>query len=563
LADDPAGQMTQGENTVIAGSGSQTSTYYRWGDYSMMSVDPVDDCTFWYTNEYMTTTGNAPWRSRVASFQLGSCTAADTPPTVSITNPADGAAVSGTVSVTATATDDNGVTQVEFFVDGGSIGGDTNAGDGWSTSWDTTAYADGAHTITATATDSIGQTGADTISITLDNINELPVADFTYSCSDLICSFDGSGSTDPDGTIDSYAWNFGDGATGSGATASHTYAAAGTYSAVLTVTDNRGGTDSDTQDVIATTGPTTLHVGDLDGASTSGSRGRWNAGVTITVLDADEGPVANASVSGTWSAGATGGASCTTDGSGRCAVEKNNIKSNVTSVTFTVGDVTHASLVYDAGSNDDPDGDSNGTVIVVYQNGPPANQPPTASFTFSCRELSCDFDGSGSSDPDGSIVAYDWDFGDNQAGSGATTSHTYATSNTYTVVLTVTDDGGATDASSQAVPVGTTLPTMHVADMVGNGAPGSRGRWTATVTITVRDSTDTAVANATVSGSWGGGASGSASCSTDNNGNCDVTKTNIKSNVASITFTVTDVTSTQYTYDAGGNHVTTITVQAP
>ncbi|MFO8036565.1 MAG: S8 family serine peptidase [Anaerolineales bacterium] len=93
----------------------------------------------------------------------------DNPPSVSITNPADGATVSGTVSVTADATDDNGVSQVEFFVDGSSIGIDSDGSDGYSASWDTTAYVDGGHTVEAVATDSAGQTASDSISVTVDN----------------------------------------------------------------------------------------------------------------------------------------------------------------------------------------------------------------------------------------------------------------------------------------------------------------------------------------------------------------------------------------------------------
>ena len=93
----------------------------------------------------------------------------DNPPAVSITNPSDGATVSGTVSVTADASDDNGVSQVEFFVDGASIGVDSDGSDGWSASWDTTAYADGAHAASATATDSAGQTANDSVSVTVDN----------------------------------------------------------------------------------------------------------------------------------------------------------------------------------------------------------------------------------------------------------------------------------------------------------------------------------------------------------------------------------------------------------
>jgi hypothetical protein len=72
LAGDPAGQMTQAENTIIAGAGSQT-TYSRWGDYSSMVVDPADGCTFWYTQEYEATTGTRNWHTRLASFTLPGC----------------------------------------------------------------------------------------------------------------------------------------------------------------------------------------------------------------------------------------------------------------------------------------------------------------------------------------------------------------------------------------------------------------------------------------------------------------------------------------------------------
>ncbi len=93
----------------------------------------------------------------------------DSPPSVSIANPEEGDTVSGTVSVTADASDDDAVTQVEFFVDGGSIGVDSDSSDGWSASWDTTGYADGSHTVSATATDTAGQTASDSISVTVDN----------------------------------------------------------------------------------------------------------------------------------------------------------------------------------------------------------------------------------------------------------------------------------------------------------------------------------------------------------------------------------------------------------
>ncbi len=164
---DPLGTMSQGDNTIIAGTGYQSSTYSRWGDYSAMSVDPTDDCTFWYTQEYIATSGSANWRTRIASFQFPGCVAGDTPPTVSLTAPAAGATVSGTINVTANAADNLGVTQVEFKVDGVSIGVDTTAP--YEASWDTTTPGDGSRTISATATDTANQTASDSRAVTVDN----------------------------------------------------------------------------------------------------------------------------------------------------------------------------------------------------------------------------------------------------------------------------------------------------------------------------------------------------------------------------------------------------------
>jgi len=77
LAGDPLGQMTLGEGTVIAGSGVQRTINSRWGDYTSLNVDPVDDCTFWYINEYYTLAGQqsstAGWQTRIASFKLPGC----------------------------------------------------------------------------------------------------------------------------------------------------------------------------------------------------------------------------------------------------------------------------------------------------------------------------------------------------------------------------------------------------------------------------------------------------------------------------------------------------------
>jgi hypothetical protein len=84
LSGDPLNTLSQGEGHLYDGTGSQTGTSNRWGDYSAMSVDPVDDCTFWYTQEYYATTGSFNWRTRVGNFKFPGCGGA--PPTATPTS---------------------------------------------------------------------------------------------------------------------------------------------------------------------------------------------------------------------------------------------------------------------------------------------------------------------------------------------------------------------------------------------------------------------------------------------------------------------------------------------
>lgn len=174
--------------------------------------------------------------------------------------------------------------------------------------------------------------------------NQPPVAAITATpvsgVAPLVVSFNGSGSTDSDGSISNYAWSFGDGSNGTGATVSHSYAAAGTYAAALTVTDNQGATGTAT--------------------------------ALITVTSA-------------------------------------------------------------------------------------ANQPPVAAFTVSpvtgTAPLAVSFNGSGSSDPDGSIASYAWNFGDGSTGTGVAVAHTYTAAGTFTATLTVTDNRGATNSIAKTINV--------------------------------------------------------------------------------------------------------------
>ncbi|GAA3551493.1 PKD domain-containing protein [Nocardioides daeguensis] len=92
---------------------------------------------------------------------------------------------------------------------------------------------------------------------------------------------------------------------------------------------------------------------------------------------------------------------------------------------------------------------SSGTMFL----GPLANQPPTSSFTASCAGQSCSFDGSGSTDPDGTVTGWAWSFGDGATASGARAGHLYTAPGTYPVTLTVTDENGGTATSTQPVVI--------------------------------------------------------------------------------------------------------------
>jgi len=105
------------------------------------------------------------------------------------------------------------------------------------------------------------------------------------------------------------------------------------------------------------------------------NRKKWAATVTVAVQDASGSPTPNATVEGRWSNGIVSTAS--TNGDGLATLYSGNLDNTVASITFTVSNIVHASLDYDPNGNGDPDGDSNGTAIVVFHDGTTA--PPPSS----------------------------------------------------------------------------------------------------------------------------------------------------------------------------------------
>jgi hypothetical protein len=116
LATDPAGVMTITESDLQAGGGSQTHSASRWGDYAMLSVDPTDNCTFWFTSEYYQTTSSAGWNTHIGTFFLPGCGGTPPPPTLDAPSGLSASATSAT-SVTLGWTDNSGTAENGFEIE--------------------------------------------------------------------------------------------------------------------------------------------------------------------------------------------------------------------------------------------------------------------------------------------------------------------------------------------------------------------------------------------------------------------------------------------------------------
>ena len=244
-----------------------------------------------------------------------------------------------------------------------------------------------------------------------------PTAQYSSSANSLTLSVNGSASTDTDGTITNYAWDFGDGATGSGVTTTHTYANAGDYTVKLTVTDDDGATNVLSKTVHVNKPPVAAFTTNANGAllqvdgSTSTDQGGSITSYAWTYGDGGTGT--GASSSHLYAAGGT------------------------YNVTLTVTDNEGAT----------------GTLTKPVQITLP-NVAPDAAFTFTQNDLSVDVNGSDSDDPDGTISSYAWDYGDGDSDTGVNPGpHAYDNPGTYVITLTVTDNNGAPDSIAHSVTV--------------------------------------------------------------------------------------------------------------
>jgi PKD repeat protein len=290
----------------------------------------------------------------------------------------------------------------------------------------------GPRTVTLTVTDNGGKSSSLTQIIAVDGpppVDNPPVASFTWSCSDLACTLNGTGSTD-DGQITQYNWTLPQGipSSATGATASVSYAAAGSKTVTLTVTDNAGQTGSLTQSFPVSAPP-----------------------------PGNQPPVAAFAWSCT-------GLTCTLDGSG--STDDGTIVSYVWNLDRSPNPTANGMLVSATYPHTGPRTvtltvtDNGGLsssitkVITVGGSPPPVDNPPVAAFTWNCPGLTCTLDASGSTD-DGTIVSYAWNLGKSPdpTANGMVVSVSYPHSGPRTVVLTVTDNGGQSRSITQVITV--------------------------------------------------------------------------------------------------------------
>jgi hypothetical protein len=282
LAVDPLNTLTVAESDLQGGTGSQTHSSGRWGDYSMLAVDPSDGCTFWFTSEYYLGTSSAGWKTSIGSFRLANCGTPPPPP------PPTAPAAPSALSATATSTSninlvwaDNSSDETGFAIERCPGGGCTNFAPLATTAANATGYSDSALAASTT---------------------------YTYRVQAVNAAVNLSSA----------------------------------YSNTASAT-----TFTDQQPPPA---DTSMHVAALTPASTTNGKNGWKATVTIAITN-NNGPVANATVTASWSNGYSGSDSCVTNTSGTCSVATGRIATSVPSAVLTVSNVTHATLLYQPASN--------------------------------------------------------------------------------------------------------------------------------------------------------------------------------------------------------------------
>ncbi|MEM9717930.1 MAG: PKD domain-containing protein [Bacteroidota bacterium] len=317
---------------------------------------------------------------------------------------------------------------------GGTIAqltGDGNGGGNQSTGWQQAtlnlgSLSSGSHSVVIggfnnkkTISSELTEIFFDDVEITRSQAGSIaPIASFsatpTSGTVPLLVSFNGNGSSDPEGRNLTYAWNFGDGVTASGPTPSHTYSTVGSFVATLTVTNSLGCEGSSTQTITVSPVPNQAPIASFTADPTSG-----NAPLLVNFNASGSSDPDNDPLTYSWNFG--------DGGSGTGLSPSHTFQTEGTfTVTLTVND-----------------GDLSATSSTTITVSPEPNRAPVADFTATPTSgnapLVVNFDASPSSDPDNDPLTYSWEFGDGESGTGLNPSHTYQSLGTYTARLTVSD----------------------------------------------------------------------------------------------------------------------------
>ncbi|MFB6290389.1 MAG: PKD domain-containing protein [Candidatus Bipolaricaulia bacterium] len=283
------------------------------------------------------------------------------------------------------------------------------------------------------------------------NSNKSPTASFSVDPSTggapLQVTLDASNSEDQDGIIDSYNWEFGDGNSGGGRIVEHSFTNPGDYTITLTVTDNNGSTDSTTKTI------TVEQSGPSAALKAKPKEGEAPLNVTFDLSNSED-----------------------PDG----VIEEYNLKFgdgqstsgtdilNVVEHEYTTAGEYSATLEV---TDDDGLTSSTSTTITVTK-PPPENQLPSASISLGSdtgtAPVTIEFSAEESSDPDGNIESYRWEFGDGTTSRGSQVTHRYEQAGDYTVQLTVTDDRGGTATTERSVTINPA--TYYVGESASNGS---------------------------------------------------------------------------------------------
>ncbi|MCE9518325.1 MAG: PKD domain-containing protein [Verrucomicrobia bacterium] len=315
----------------------------------------------------------------------------------------------------------------------------------------------------------------------------------------LAVNFSSVGSSDPDGTVASYSWNFGDGtALSTLANPAHSYAAAGTFNATLVVKDNYG-VASAPASVTVTVQAAPVNQVPVAVASSSAPLTGY-APLTVNFSSAGSSDSDGTIASYAWLFG---------DGTVSTSANPAHTYTNVGTYTATL------TVTDNQGATSAP------VNVTITVQPPPANQAPIAVASATPQNkfvaLAVNFSSAGSSDPDGTIASYSWNFGDGTALSTlANPAHSYTTAGTYTATLTVKDNQGLASTPVSLIII-VKPKSVYVANLTIIKTSSSKGTF-ATASITVKDHTGALKANATVNGKWTGLTSSTGGVKTASNG---------------------------------------------